>query len=141
MQTAWQVGFRDENIRALCDVGRTTKQRTLGYIGQKGIGFKSVFKVTDAPQIHSGGFHLVFDLQRHSALGYVLPTWLKDSSQQHIANSKLAAHSTATKMVLPFKQVCCLHAMTCMWFQCQNTLSPQHPFIVNAVITVVLWLW
>lgn len=34
-----------ENIRALCDVGQSTKKGSGGYIGKKGIGFKSVFRV------------------------------------------------------------------------------------------------
>ncbi len=105
MHMAWQVGFSESNIRALCDVGRTTKKHTVGYIGQKGIGFKSVFKITDAPQIHSGGFHVAFDLMQHSALGYVLPTWVPDAKDIS-AVSKLGRHQTATKVVLPFKQVC-----------------------------------
>lgn len=40
-----QIGFSDVNVRALCDVGRSTKTGGLGYIGQKGIGWKSVFRV------------------------------------------------------------------------------------------------
>lgn len=41
-----EVGFAAENIRALCDVGNSTKKGSnSGYIGQKGIGFKSVFRV------------------------------------------------------------------------------------------------
>lgn len=39
-------GFTAKNIRALCDVGNSTKQGSnSGYIGKKGIGFKSVFRV------------------------------------------------------------------------------------------------
>jgi len=39
-------GFSAENIRALCDVGSSTKKGSgAGYIGKKGIGFKSVFRV------------------------------------------------------------------------------------------------
>ena len=107
MHVLWQVGFTESNIRALCDVGRTTKKNTVGYIGQKGIGFKSVFKVTDAPQIHSRGFHVVFDLMQHSALGYVMPTWVDSRSVQHTAAvSKLGSQQTSTQMFLPFKQVC-----------------------------------
>ncbi|KAF3854058.1 hypothetical protein F7725_014746 [Dissostichus mawsoni] len=57
-----ETGFQDRNIKAICDVGRSTKgKHKYGYIGQKGIGFKSVFKVTDCPEIHSNGFHLRFD--------------------------------------------------------------------------------
>ena len=104
MDAAWQVGFSESNIRALCDVGRTTKKHTVGYIGQKGIGFKSVFKITDAPQIHSRGFHVAFDLGRHPALGYVLPTWVPDT-QDISSLSKLGSHQARTKVVLPFKQV------------------------------------
>lgn len=39
-------GFSGDNIRALCDVGNSTKKEpSAGYIGKKGIGFKSVFRV------------------------------------------------------------------------------------------------
>lgn len=39
-------GFTPENLRSLCDVGNSTKAGTsTGYIGHKGIGFKSVFRV------------------------------------------------------------------------------------------------
>jgi hypothetical protein len=62
-------------VRALCDVGRSTKSKKSGYIGQKGIGFKSVFRITDAPQIHSAGFHIAFDISQ-SSLGYILPSWV-----------------------------------------------------------------
>lgn len=39
-------GFSAQNMRALCDVGNSTKKGSnTGYIGKKGIGFKSVFRV------------------------------------------------------------------------------------------------
>lgn len=70
-----EVGFTERNIRAICDVGKSTKdpQRS-GYIGQKGIGFKSVFRVTNTPEIHSQGFHIKFDTQS-GPVGYILPHW------------------------------------------------------------------
>ena len=41
-----EMGFSAENVRALCDVGNSTKRGcSTGYIGKKGIGFKSVFRV------------------------------------------------------------------------------------------------
>ncbi|KVH90986.1 protein of unknown function DUF3883 [Cynara cardunculus var. scolymus] len=67
-------GFSVENIKALCDVGNSTKKEpSAGYIGKKGIGFKSVFRVTDAPEIHSNGFHIKFDIS-DGQIGFVLPT-------------------------------------------------------------------
>ncbi|KAI4303899.1 hypothetical protein MLD38_039480 [Melastoma candidum] len=69
-----EKGFSAENIRALCDIGSSTKKgSSAGYIGQKGIGFKSVFRVTNAPEIHSNGFHLKFDITE-GQIGFVLPT-------------------------------------------------------------------
>ncbi|KAL4331696.1 hypothetical protein HN51_038485 [Arachis hypogaea] len=67
-------GFSAQNMRALCDVGNSTKKGSnAGYIGKKGIGFKSVFRVTDAPEIHSNGFHVKFDISE-GQIGFVLPT-------------------------------------------------------------------
>ncbi|KAF5399577.1 hypothetical protein PHET_07443, partial [Paragonimus heterotremus] len=59
------VGFTEADMSSLCDVGVSTKlnQRNLK-TGRKGIGFKSVFNVTDAPEVHSNGFHVRF--HRHS---------------------------------------------------------------------------
>ncbi|KAF7807153.1 histidine kinase-, DNA gyrase B [Senna tora] len=67
-------GFSAQNMRALCDVGNSTKKGfNAGYIGKKGIGFKSVFRVTNAPEIHSNGFHVKFDISE-GQIGFVLPT-------------------------------------------------------------------
>ena len=71
-----ELGFMEKNVRALCQVGKSSKARKAGYIGEKGIGFKSVFKVSDAPEIHSNGYHFKFDrTSKDYLLGYVVPTW------------------------------------------------------------------
>ena len=57
-----EVGFSEENVLAICNIGKSTKDRfAAGFIGNKGIGFKSVFKMTPRPRVHSRGFHLQFD--------------------------------------------------------------------------------
>lgn len=54
-------------------MGESTKKRSeLGYIGNKGIGFKSVFKLTACPEVHSRNFHFRFDA-RSEGLSFVLP--------------------------------------------------------------------
>lgn len=50
-----EIGFTESNISAICNIGSSTKAGKMGYIGQKGIGFKSVFSVSNAPEIHSNG--------------------------------------------------------------------------------------
>lgn len=74
-----ESGFSEENIRSLCDVANSSKKKRLGYIGEKGIGFKSVFRVTDEPLILSNGFR--FSLPVHDPetnLGYVIPVWREE---------------------------------------------------------------
>jgi len=52
--------FSKQDVNALCGL-RTTKKPELGTIGYLGIGFKSVFKITDSPYIFSGDFRFKFD--------------------------------------------------------------------------------
>jgi hypothetical protein len=56
--------FTSANVDAICGV-RSTKKPEQGTLGFLGIGFKSVFKVTDCPQVHSGDFHFKFDKSAH----------------------------------------------------------------------------
>ncbi len=72
-----ETGFTSENVDAICKVGETTKTKAQGYIGEKGIGFKSVFLVTDNPHIFSDGYH--FRLPEHNdktGFGYIVPQWV-----------------------------------------------------------------
>ena len=71
-----ELGFREENVSALCTTGKSSKSKSRGFIGEKGIGFKSVFAVSDAPEIHSNGFHFRFNrLDPDNLLGYIVPEW------------------------------------------------------------------
>ncbi|KAL0904100.1 hypothetical protein M5K25_026173 [Dendrobium thyrsiflorum] len=104
-----EVGFSAQNMRALCDVGNSTKKGSSGgYIGQKGIGFKSVFRVTDAPEIHSNGFHVKFDIN-DGQIGFVLPTIIPpcdiDFFRRQVMCDSDQPHATFWNscIVLPFK--------------------------------------
>uniref|UniRef100_H2MER9 Wu:fj29h11 n=1 Tax=Oryzias latipes TaxID=8090 RepID=H2MER9_ORYLA len=98
-----ESGFQEKNVRAICDVGRSTKgKHKYGYIGQKGIGFKSVFKVTDCPEIHSNGFHLRFD-RSCGPMGYILPHWAEDDRPLDPQLQLLRQHGWTTKIRLPLR--------------------------------------
>uniref|UniRef100_A0A3Q3EGQ4 Wu:fj29h11 n=1 Tax=Kryptolebias marmoratus TaxID=37003 RepID=A0A3Q3EGQ4_KRYMA len=98
-----EIGFQEKNIRAICDVGCSTKgKHKYGYIGQKGIGFKSVFKVTDCPEIHSNGFHLHFD-KTSGPMGYILPHWTEDKRPLDTLPKEINQHSWTTKICLPLR--------------------------------------
>jgi hypothetical protein len=77
--------FTEENVRALCSI-RSSKKPEQGTLGYLGIGFKSVFKITDAPEIYSGGFSFKFDRGAHAepqeTPWQVLPIWLSGPSEK-----------------------------------------------------------
>ena len=72
-----EIGFSPENVAAICAVGKSTKTKSEGYIGEKGIGFKSVFRISSIPHIFSNGY--TFNLPEDdelSGVGYVVPRWV-----------------------------------------------------------------
>ncbi|KAK6441727.1 hypothetical protein LTR95_002035 [Oleoguttula sp. CCFEE 5521] len=71
-----EIGFSKSNVEAICDINDSTKKATTatkGYIGEKGIGFKSVFKVANLVWVSSG--HYTFRFERDSVLGMIVPIW------------------------------------------------------------------
>ncbi|XP_008291034.1 uncharacterized protein LOC103365383 isoform X2 [Stegastes partitus] len=116
-----ETGFQEKNIRAICDVGQSTKgKHKYGYIGQKGIGFKSVFKVTDCPEIHSNGFHLRFD-KTCGPMGYILPHWTENGRPLDAQLEDINRHSWTTKISLPLR---------CENRQTRNLFHDVHPSLL-----------
>ena len=77
--------FDEKDVNALCRIGSSKKpeQGTLGYLG---IGFKSVLKVTDCPEIYSNGFQFKFDRSywRDDYINtpwQVIPIWIEKPSE------------------------------------------------------------
>jgi len=70
-------GFVEDDVWALCGIGETTKQdRQQGFIGEKGIGFKSVFMITDEPHIYSNGFQFKFTYDAERPTSIIIPQWV-----------------------------------------------------------------
>lgn len=73
-----EIGFSNDNMEAMCSIGSSFKEKLKGYIGEKGIGFKSVFKVTKSPYIYSNGYQVRFqDKIKEIGLGYIVPEWVE----------------------------------------------------------------
>lgn len=69
-------GFTVDNVKALCRIGKSSKAGSQEQIGEKGIGFKSVFKIAYKVVIQSG--FLCFSFTHHkgdSGAGMITPTW------------------------------------------------------------------
>ncbi|EEY15701.1 conserved hypothetical protein [Verticillium alfalfae VaMs.102] len=69
-------GFSRKNIEAICRICQSTKSgrsKSAGFVGEKGIGFKAVFKVASTVWISSGHYSFRFDRDGH--LGMIAPIW------------------------------------------------------------------
>ncbi|KAJ4254455.1 hypothetical protein NW762_010053 [Fusarium torreyae] len=67
-------GFTEENLHAICDIGRSSKQGAQGFIGEKGIGFKSVFMAAYRVHIQSGFYSFAFEHHlKDSGIGMIRP--------------------------------------------------------------------
>lgn len=76
--------FDEADVRSVCDIAESTKNESS--IGRFGLGFKSVYTVTDLPEIHSGD-------EDFSIENYVFPKRL----------SRSARAVDETQIVLPLK--------------------------------------
>ena len=76
--------FDEADVRSVCDIAESTKNESS--IGRFGLGFKSVYTVTDLPEIHSGDEDFAIE-------NYVFP--------KRMARSARAADET--RIILPLK--------------------------------------
>jgi hypothetical protein len=90
-----EIGFDESNIESICDFNDSTKskKKALGYIGEKGIGFKSVFAIADNPAIHSNGYKFYFKKNE-----YIEPYWINTLDNY----PKEFQDTTSTNIYLPY---------------------------------------
>lgn len=89
-----EIGFTKDNVRSITAIGESTKKKLIPgtlhkekEIGEKGVGFKSVFAIAQKVEIHSGNFHFALDSQTPT-----IPSLLGDNDRQ-----------SGTKMVFALK--------------------------------------
>lgn len=85
--------FEEEDVEGVCDVGRTLKRENNDDIGFWGIGFKSVFRVSETPYVLSGSYRFQFsreywesdevDLEVEDVPWRVTPLWAEDPPVEH----------------------------------------------------------
>lgn len=90
--------FIEQDVNAISGV-RSTKKPEQGTLGYLGIGFKSVFKISDCPQIYSGPFHFKFDRARWPdptiQPWQIIPLWVDQPPE--------AVDTALTTFILPFR--------------------------------------
>uniref|UniRef100_A0A0E0BSN5 Protein NO VEIN C-terminal domain-containing protein n=1 Tax=Oryza glumipatula TaxID=40148 RepID=A0A0E0BSN5_9ORYZ len=116
------------NVESICRIGKSTKKgnRHLGYIGEKGIGFKSVFLVSSQPHIFSNGYQIKFNEEpsEDCDIGYIVPKWVdeKPSIDDIHAVYGYSKKLPTTTIILPLKSNKILPV--------KNELSSTHPEIL-----------
>jgi Fe-S cluster biosynthesis and repair protein YggX len=74
--------FTYENVKSICKVGRSSKTPK-DYIGYLGVGFKSVFLISDSPAIYSGEYKFKFSKTAWAEPSHIpwqiIPLWITDS--------------------------------------------------------------
>ena len=86
-----EVGFNRNDVADVGAAAQSPKRKKHEHIGEKGIGFKSVFRVTENPHIFSNGYHFCLPKSdEETGLGYIVPQWVDispkglDPSKTHI---------------------------------------------------------
>lgn len=104
-----EKGFSRKNMESICNVGDSTKagKRKRGYIGEKGIGFKSVFLLTAQPYIFSNSYQIRFNETPcpECNIAYIVPEWV-DSKPSVSDIQKIYGRSRTlptTTIILPLK--------------------------------------
>ncbi len=105
-----EIGFAPEDVESICSVGQTTKskKKNVGYIGEKGIGFKSVFKISDSPKVISNGLQFEFRRSDGSNLGYIVPYWLSaipEYADRQVTNIILPLRDDARERLNLFDEI------------------------------------
>ncbi|KAG6624971.1 hypothetical protein CIPAW_16G063400 [Carya illinoinensis] len=102
-----EKGFSSKNIDSICRSVHQERQKKRGYIGENGIGFKSVFLITAQPYIFSSGYQIRFNEEPcpHCNLGYIVLEWVEENPRlsdiQQIYGSQ--KYPPTTTIVLPLK--------------------------------------
>ena len=93
-----EIGFSEKNLNALFQVCASSKKKKDGFIGEKGIGFKSVFSISDCPYIFSAGYQFKLpkscNMGNGVSLGYIVPIWVEKPPKIIMSN---------TNIILPIK--------------------------------------
>ncbi len=91
--------FDENDVKAISGI-RSSKKPERGFLGYLGIGFKSVLKITDRPEIYSNGFQFKFDRTHwsdpSSTPWHAVPIWIDEPSEP--------VDTSRTTFVIPFQK-------------------------------------
>jgi hypothetical protein len=98
-----EQGLRARDVLALCSLAVSTKTIQQQHIGEKGVGFKSVFAASNQPMMISHAWRFGFHVPGVDAMSYITPLWIKDQDIPHCISDQILTNTQDTHLYLPLK--------------------------------------
>ncbi len=98
-----EKGLRTQDVLAICSLAVSTKTLQQEQIGEKGVGFKSVFAASNQPMLISHAWRFRFLVSGLDAMSYITPLWLADQDIPDCISNQISTHSQDTFLYLPLK--------------------------------------
>ncbi|CAF4164824.1 unnamed protein product [Rotaria sp. Silwood2] len=96
-------GLRARDVLAICSLAVSTKTIEQGHIGEKGVGFKSVFGASNEPMLVSHAWKFHFHVPGLDAMSYITPLWITDKDLPQCISKQISTYSQYTHLYLPLK--------------------------------------
>jgi hypothetical protein len=98
-----EQGLRAIDVLAICSLAVTTKTGEQKHIGEKGVGFKSVFAASNQPMLISHAWKFRFQVPGPDAMSYITPLWIHDEDIPHCISKQISVNHQHTHLYLPLK--------------------------------------
>jgi hypothetical protein len=97
-----EQGFRTQDVLAICSLAVSTKS-IQQHIGEKGVGFKSVFAASNQPMLISHAWKFSFHVSDLDAMSYITPLWVTDQNIPDCISNQISTNTQDTHLYLPLK--------------------------------------
>ena len=108
-----ETGFTRANIRSITAIGESTKNKLLSdnstSIGEKGVGFKTIFAIASQVTIHSGNYH--FSLSDKEP---TIPRVIKDAGINSVSGTKMEIELKGDEEFPTYKEKDILELCLCL---------------------------
>jgi hypothetical protein len=98
-----EYGLRVRDVLALCSLAVSTKTSEEEHIGEKGVGFKSVFAASNQPMLISHAWKFCFQIPGSDGMSYITPIWIEEKDIPSCISQRMLTHPDDTYLYLPLK--------------------------------------
>ncbi|CAF1609378.1 unnamed protein product, partial [Adineta ricciae] len=96
-------GLRYCDVSAICSLAVTTKTGERKHIGEKGVGFKSVFAASNQPALFSHAWRFRFEVPGRDEMSYITPKWIAEKDIPSWIAEQISTRPQHTHLYLPLK--------------------------------------